>query len=387
MPHGDQLYAPSLGTNGSTLAPYLPGGLYGLNCPAVGGCTKSQAFPKPPEVQALLDSRPNRELPATIAHVPNYLGPKTLSNDVTSIQLLAGLEGEFPGRDWTWELYTSHGSSRSQVQTGGTTRLEGFRWMVNQPNYAKGLQYTGNPLGSGFGAGTVYCTSGLPIFYGVNGWTEAAFPFVNPTEGVPTQDCMNTLIAHVKDNGEMTQNVTEFNLQGRAFDMWAGEARFAAGVSHRENTYEYIPDTLVAHSAILDSAAGIYPANPSSGSIAASDIYGEFLVPLLAGRPGVQDLTLGDRLPLLRQRSDRERRNLQGHARLAHHRSSALPRRPPASQPRTEYRRAVPIVRAGIRSRRSRRRLLLHAQPAEPSERQSGPEPERSPSPGVVLGG
>ena len=128
-------------------------------------------------------------------HVPNYLGPKTLSNDTTSIQLLAGLEGEFPGRDWTWELYTSHGSSRSQVQTGGTTRLEGFRWMVNQPNYAKGLQYTGNPQGAGFGAGTVYCTSGLPIFYGVNGWTEAAFPFVNPTEGVPTQDCMDTMVA------------------------------------------------------------------------------------------------------------------------------------------------------------------------------------------------
>ena len=58
----------------------------------------------------------------------------------------------------------------------------------------------------------------------------------------------------------------------------------------------------------------------------------------------------------------------------------------PASQPRTQYRGAVPIVRAGIRSRRSRRRLLLHAQPAEPSERQSGPEPERSPGPGVVLG-
>jgi outer membrane receptor protein involved in Fe transport len=292
VPHGDQLYAPSVDTLGNTLAPYLPGGLFGLNCGPVGGCTKSQAFPKPPEVQMLLDSRPNREAPAGIVHVPNYLGPKTLSNDVTSIQLLAGLEGEFPGRDWTWELYTSHGSSRSQVQTGGTTRLEGFRWMVNQPNYGRGLQYTGNPAGGGFGAGTVYCTSGLPIFYGVNGWTEAAFPFVNPTQGAPTQDCMNTLIANVKDNGEMTQNVTEFNLQGRAFQMPAGEARFAAGVSHRENTYEYIPDTLVAHSAILDSAAGIYPANPSWGSVAASDIYGELLLPLLADKPGVQDLTL-----------------------------------------------------------------------------------------------
>ena len=292
VPHGNGLYAPSLGTNGNTLSPYLAGGLYGLDCPAVGGCTKSQAFPKPPEVQRLLDSRPNREAPAGIAHVPNYLGPKTLSNDVTSMQVVAGLEGEFPGRDWTWELYTSRGATRSQVQTAGTTRLEGFRWMVNQPNYAKGLQYTGNPAGNGFGAGTVYCTSGLPIFYGVNGWTEAAFPFVDPTQGAPTQDCMDTLIANVKDNGEMTQNVTEFNLQGGIVEMPAGELRFAAGVSHRNNTYEYIPDSLVAHSAILDSAAGIYPANASRGEIAAADIYGELLVPLLADKPGFQSLAL-----------------------------------------------------------------------------------------------
>jgi outer membrane receptor protein involved in Fe transport len=292
VPHGDQVYAPSVGPGGNTLAPYLAGGLYGLNCPTTGGCTKSQAFPKPLEVQQLLDSRPNREAPIGIVHVPNYLGPKTLSNDVTSIQLITGLEGEFTERDWTWELYTSRGTTRSQVQTAGTTRLEGFRWLVNQPNYGRGLQYTGNPAGSGFGAGTVYCTSGLPIFYGVNGWTEAAFPFLDPTQGAPTQDCMTTLIANVKDNGEMTQNVTEFNLQGGLLEMPAGDLRFAVGVSHRENSYEYVPDSLVAHSAILDSAAGIYPANKSFGEISASDIYGELLIPLLADKPGVQSMNL-----------------------------------------------------------------------------------------------
>jgi iron complex outermembrane recepter protein len=292
VPHGDEVYLPSLDGDGNTLAPYLPGGLYGLDCPAVGGCSKSQAFPKPPEVQMLLDSRPNPEATVGIAHVPNYLGPKTLTNDLSSMQLLAGLEGDFTGRDWTWELYTSHGTTRQQMQTGGTTRLEGFRWMVNQPNYGRGLQFTGNPQGNGFGAGTIYCTSGLPIAYGVNDWVEAAFPFTNPTVGVPTQDCMDALIAHVKDNGVMTQNVFEFNMQGGAFQLPAGDMRFAVGASHRRNTYEYIPDALVAHSAILDNAAGIYPANPSWGSIEASDIYGELLVPLVSGRPGARDVSL-----------------------------------------------------------------------------------------------
>lgn len=292
VPHGDDIYAPSLGADGRTLAPYLPGGLYGLNCPTDGGCTKSQAFPKPPEVQALLDSRTDREAPAGIVHVPNYLGPKTLSSDVVSMQLLAGLEGRFPERDWTWELYTSRGATHTELQTGGTTRLELFRWMVNQPNYGRGLQFTGNVQGNGFGAGTIYCTSGLPIFYGVNGWTESAFPFFNPTQGVPTQDCMNTILAKVKDTGKMTQNVTEFNLQGPAFELPAGELGFAVGAAYRRNTFEYIPDPLVASNSILDNAAGIYPADPSSGEVEATDIYGELLVPLLSDKPGFQSLSL-----------------------------------------------------------------------------------------------
>ncbi len=42
---------------GRTNAQYLSGGLYGLNCPAVGGCTNSQVFPTPPELNTLLNSR------------------------------------------------------------------------------------------------------------------------------------------------------------------------------------------------------------------------------------------------------------------------------------------------------------------------------------------
>ncbi len=292
VPHGDELYASSLGPDGNTLSPYLPGGLYGLECPPVGGCTNSQAFPKPPEAQLLLDSRQDPNAPVGISHYPNYVGPKTLSSDVSSMQLVAGLEGVIPGRDWTWELYASHGTTRTQAQTGGTTRLQLFRWMVNQPNYARGLQYTGNPEGNGFGAGTIYCTSGLPIFYGVNDWVEASFPFVNPTQGVPTEDCIDTLLEHVKDNGKMVQNVAEFNLQGGAFELPAGQVRFAVGTSYRKNTFEYLPDPLVSHSAILDSAAGIYPANASRGQVEATDVYGELLVPLVAGKPGAQDISL-----------------------------------------------------------------------------------------------
>ena len=51
------VWADSLNTNGTTKAAYQTGGAYGLNCPVTGGCTESQAFPMPPELEALLRSR------------------------------------------------------------------------------------------------------------------------------------------------------------------------------------------------------------------------------------------------------------------------------------------------------------------------------------------
>ena len=47
----------SLNFDGTTNAEYLPGGRFGLNCPATGGCTERQAWPVPPEVAALYASR------------------------------------------------------------------------------------------------------------------------------------------------------------------------------------------------------------------------------------------------------------------------------------------------------------------------------------------
>ena len=57
IPYGTGVYAPSLNANGTTNAAYLAGGAFGLNCPATGGCTNSQAFPVPPELATLLNSR------------------------------------------------------------------------------------------------------------------------------------------------------------------------------------------------------------------------------------------------------------------------------------------------------------------------------------------
>ena len=61
IPYGTGIYAPSVDAGGNTLAAYLPGGAFGLNCAPTGGCTNSQAFPVKPELATLLNSRPQPE--------------------------------------------------------------------------------------------------------------------------------------------------------------------------------------------------------------------------------------------------------------------------------------------------------------------------------------
>ena len=65
IPFGDNVYTgdalrgipSSVNFDGTTNAAYLPGGRFGLNCPATGGCTEKQAWPVPPEVSALYQTR------------------------------------------------------------------------------------------------------------------------------------------------------------------------------------------------------------------------------------------------------------------------------------------------------------------------------------------
>jgi outer membrane receptor protein involved in Fe transport len=282
-PHGDGIYAPSVDENGNTLPEYLPGGRFGLACQATGGCTKSQAFPTPPELAALLDSRPNREADWEFRQTTRFAGPRRSDTKVDSYQLIGGLEGSLPIKDWTWELYASTGSTATENVYGGGISLERWRFVMSQPNYGRGLVYLGNPRGAGFGAGSISCTSGLPAVYGVSGYYEGF---------VPSEDCQAAVRARSSVTGEIRQNVAEFNMQGLVAEMPAGELRFAAGVGTRENRFEFRPDPLNSQESVLDLLAGFSPVADSYGKTKADEIYGELLVPLLSDVRGVQGLNL-----------------------------------------------------------------------------------------------
>ena len=127
-----------------TAAAYRGGGTAGITCPAVGGCTNSQAFPVPTELAILLNSRNNADGQWALNEIFDWLPPRSTNNDVTVYQIVTGFDGKLPIKDWTWELYASHGQSTTNTQINGAMSLDRYRTIVTSPNYGRGFTGTQN---------------------------------------------------------------------------------------------------------------------------------------------------------------------------------------------------------------------------------------------------
>jgi iron complex outermembrane recepter protein len=275
VPHGDRIYAPSVDSSGNTYPDYLTGGAKGLNCPAVGGCTVSQAWPTPAALQAVLDSRPNREADWYLGDTTDYIGKRTEDATNVTYQLLAGLDGTFENKDWTWDFYVSHGATNLGATFGGFLSLERYRYLLYQPNYGRDASAIGNAYG-GRVAGVLNCTTGLPI----------------AENFTPSENCVDGVKANLQNQSTMEQNIAEFNLQGKMATMPAGDARFAVGADYRWNSYKYNTDILSSQQSFIDGVIGLFPANNASGETSVKEIYGELLLPLLSGKKAAQALNL-----------------------------------------------------------------------------------------------
>jgi len=279
--HGNGVYAPSLAADGvTTNAAYRPGGQYGLNCGPTGGCTKSQAFPVSPELAALLDSRPDPEATWSFNYgmdfgdfgAPGNLYRSVFSETRTN-QMSFGLKGRIEGIDGTWDVIASKGAAKLDLHLEGYASLTRVRTLLASPNFGKGFFAQGNSGAPGFGfsGGIAQCTSGVPVF---------------GNHGNISQDCLNVMYVTLNHQSEMSQKFIEGNVQGRAFNMPAGEARFSAGVHTRTNSYYYIFDPLQTENAFNDNPEG-FPADNTKGETSVKELYGELLLPAWKGKkPG-----------------------------------------------------------------------------------------------------
>ncbi len=210
----------------------------------------------PAALQTLLDSRTDPTQPWTLHRGLDFQGPNDPISTTDVYQIMAGVQGDFENRDWTWEAYVSSGKTNVNNRNLNTPSLQRYQALVAQPNWGQGT----------FPAARFYnqsCTTGLPIFY-------PATP--------PSQDCLNSIEPNSIAQTTLTQNVVEAYLQGKLVDMKAGELRFSAGVSNRKNTFLYQP--INDDQNITDNPVGLFASNITQGSTEVSELYGELLVPV-----------------------------------------------------------------------------------------------------------
>ncbi|MBX5461851.1 MAG: TonB-dependent receptor [Steroidobacteraceae bacterium] len=247
---------------------------------------RDAAHPVPDAFAAILDSRPDPNAPWALNKDLSFMGLGVVEHTNDVFQFLAGARGVVPNTDITWDLYASHGETQL-VDKGvsGFASLARYRELMTAPNY--GANYKGQ-------YGT--CTSGISPFGEQNG--EGAGQFGDPSLPVVSADCIDYLNPYWTSNTRLNQDVVELTFQGKLLDLPAGEARFALGTDYRSNSVSSQPDKDFAPDAgFFADIIGQFGVQPVSGTNSVKEVFGEALIPLLSGLPGVEllELNLGYR--------------------------------------------------------------------------------------------
>jgi iron complex outermembrane receptor protein len=201
--------------------------------------------------------------------------------DTTSnlYQIITGLRGRLPFRDWTWEVYGSHGKTQVNARLpAGFIHHERTETLFRADQYGVGWK---NPVTQ---AVTGACTTGLPIF--------------NPDGSVNnsttiSQDCDDWIHLRMNNVTELTQEVAEANVQGTLFDIWAGPLQFAAGAAYRAERFTFTPDAAYNGNQVFGEVVNnIALPLGVSGQTHVKEAYAEFAIPLLTDVPFVRKLEI-----------------------------------------------------------------------------------------------
>jgi outer membrane receptor protein involved in Fe transport len=209
----------------------------------------------PTDLRTLLASRPNPGASFQLNKAFNEFGRRVEIDTYHVFQVVAGLEGELPVRDWTWNAYGSFGKTDYLQEYTGSGSVRAVQTLVNAAD-----------------GGASLCTGGYNPF-GVQPLSPSCYAYISRIASNTTN---------------IEQKIFEATLQGGLFTLPAGEVRFAAGASYRADEFDYTPDSLI----VANDVFGYTAASPAGGESSVKELYGELLVPVLKDLPGVQEFNL-----------------------------------------------------------------------------------------------
>jgi len=180
-------------------------------------------------------------------------GSRIAFQETNTYQVTGGARGKF-GKDWTWEVAGNYGRS---------TGTDGFTNIANKANVANTLN-------------TAVCsfTAGAAIPCG---------DYLGPGDISPA--VLKYIMATTIDTGGNETLNFSFDTTGSLFELPAGTAQMAAGVTYRKDKGFRNPDNL-----IVLGVANSNQQSPIKGSVEAVEGYAELSVPLLKDLPMVESL-------------------------------------------------------------------------------------------------
>jgi len=229
------------------------------------------AHPVPDELKTILDARTTPGAAWTLYKQMDYLGPRQITTTTHTYEVVFGARGELGVRDWTYDIFGSHGRTSQNANYKGFADLGRYQELIARPDYGAGADYNNGRTGM-----LAHCTSGLN-------------PFVNTPV---SQDCLDIISAPINTETVLTQDQVELNLQGSLADIPAGDLRFAVGAAYRNNDFVYRPDPAFSTTNTTSLTIGLFDTSPTQGEVTAKEIYGELLIPIFKDQPFARSLSL-----------------------------------------------------------------------------------------------
>jgi len=242
------------------------------------------------DLRDFLNARPNPDSSFLLNKRFTSLGGRHSEDEYNVFQLTTGIRGEVPKSSWTYDVYASYGRvSNITTQSGNVSRSSVQALLDDEFGGA----------GDGVDPTTVLCAGGFDPF----GITNLS------------AECIAYIGRAARNQTTVEQRVVEATLQGKAFDLPAGEVRVAFGAQYRQDDYAFLADAGLAASNPITAhinprtglpdggnvggveIAGFNASQPLSGGTASKELFGEVLIPVLAGLPFIEqlDVTLGYR--------------------------------------------------------------------------------------------
>ncbi len=231
--------------------------------------------PVPAELADILNSRPDPDADWQYQKRLDYLGPEGLDTITNTYELLFGVRGDLPYKDWTYDVFYSHGRTYQVAEYVNFADLSRRQALLDAPGYgilpdANANAFTNFRLGR-----AASCQTGLS-------------PFL---EGAVAQDCIDIVQARLFTTTDLIQDQLEANIQGGLFEAPAGEVRFAIGTDYRKNDFDYRPSSNLSTTNITSHTLGLFDTTPTGGSVEVAEFYGELLAPIVADLPFARSIT------------------------------------------------------------------------------------------------